>query len=48
MEVPEDILYVIIKNSTVDEIINLYYVDKRFKRILNEPHILKRIIFIVI
>lgn len=38
---PEDVIYTIVLNSEINDIINLYYVNKIYKGVLDKPYVLK-------
>ncbi len=42
-ELPEDVIYSIIMQSDIEEIINLYDINNTYRTVLNKPHVLKEL-----
>ena len=43
LALPEDVIYTIILHSDVEDIINLYDINKTYRHVLNKPHVLKEL-----
>ena len=43
MNLPDDIIYTIVLNANIDDIMNLYNTNHQYKNVLNQPHVLSEL-----